>query len=227
MANFKVHISVSTLASSTGALYLLNIQQINIFTCVWLAFVGALGGIVPDIDSEHSTSIRVVFASLGAICAVTLGYLLKHQLSLIFLFLSVLSGFLLVYWGIRALVMHLTVHRGACHSMMFASLSGLLLADFMMLLDFNGLLCWLSGGFLFVGMIIHLILDEIYSIDVMNRRVKSSFGSALKIFSYKEPYIYSGQLILILALFWLAPNIPEQISTQWVSLEQWIIKLVS
>ena len=41
---------------------------------------------------------------------------------------------------------------------------------------------WLAGAFMFAGFITHLTLDEIYSVDVMDTRIKSSFGTALKLF---------------------------------------------
>jgi hypothetical protein len=39
---------------------------------------------------------------------------------------------------------------------------------------------WLAGAFMFAGYITHLTLDEIYSVDVMDTRIKASFGTALK-----------------------------------------------
>lgn len=35
------------------------------------------------------------------------------------------------------------------------------------------------------GFVIHLLLDELSSVDLLNRRIKRSFGSALKIISLK------------------------------------------
>ncbi len=33
-----------------------------------------------------------------------------------------------------------------------------------------------------IGYIVHLVLDEIYSVDLKNRKIKKSFGTALKLF---------------------------------------------
>jgi hypothetical protein len=38
-----------------------------------------------------------------------------------------------------------------------------------------------------IGYLVHLTLDEIYSVDVMDRRVKSSFGTALKLADRQHP----------------------------------------
>jgi len=45
---------------------------------------------------------------------------------------------------------------------------------------------WLAAGFMSVGYLTHLILDEVYSVDVMDTRIKASFGSALKLVDSKH-----------------------------------------
>ena len=41
----------------------------------------------------------------------------------------------------------------------------------------------MSGLFVSVGYVMHLVLDEIYSVDLTGARVKRSFGTALKLIS--------------------------------------------
>lgn len=43
----------------------------------------------------------------------------------------------------------------------------------------------------------HLLLDEAYSVDLANRKIKMSFGSALKLCSNRNPVISTLQFILI------------------------------
>ena len=45
---------------------------------------------------------------------------------------------------------------------------------------------WLAAGFLGIGYLVHLTLDEIYSVDVLDAHLKKSFGTALKLFDYKH-----------------------------------------
>lgn len=40
---------------------------------------------------------------------------------------------------------------------------------------------------MFVGYLVHLLLDEIYSVDITGRRLKASFGTALKFFDKRYP----------------------------------------
>ena len=66
---------------------------------------------------------------------------------------------------------------------------------------------WMAGAFISFGYLIHLLLDEIYSVNLAGVRLKRSFGTALKLFSWR----YWGASILLylstLFAFYLAPDI--------------------
>ena len=59
--------------------------------------------------------------------------------------------------------------------------------DLQPLLGRNAGVAWLAGGFMAIGYLTHLILDEIYSVDVMDTRLKASFGTALKLIDPRHP----------------------------------------
>ena len=66
---------------------------------------------------------------------------------------------------------------------------------------------WLAGGFLFIGYLTHLILDEIYSVDVLGNRIKRSFGTAFKLFDRRN---MTGSALMgatALGLLFLTPPI--------------------
>ena len=79
-------------------------------------------------------------------------------------------------------------HRGMWHSLL--ALAVLRLRDRLDLQHscWRGTqaVAWLAAGFMGVGFLTHLILDELYSVDVMDTRIKASFGTALKLFDYKH-----------------------------------------
>ena len=54
------------------------------------------------------------------------------------------------------------------------------------------------GLFVLIGFIIHLVLDEIYSVDVEGAVIKKSFGTALKLFDYHS-WRASGLMAIALA----------------------------
>ena len=77
-----------------------------------------------------------------------------------------------------------TKHRGMIHSipagLLFWFLTSLIAYKYFSL---NLTKSYFLGMFVFIGYITHLILDEIYSVDITGKKIKKSFGSALKICS--------------------------------------------
>ncbi|UDV01733.1 hypothetical protein J8N69_08890 [Marinomonas profundi] len=77
---------------------------------------------------------------------------------------------------------------------------------------------WGIGGFIFLGATIHLILDELYSIELSGMRIKRSFGTAMKLTDWGEP-LASLVLVLCCALgYWLSPSWwlePERLA-EWI-----------
>jgi hypothetical protein len=70
-------------------------------------------------------------------------------------------------------------------------------------------LAWLVGIFVFIGALIHLLLDELYSIDLEGRRLKKSFGTALKITEWRSPLANLLLLALLAGCWWLVPGTPS------------------
>jgi len=65
---------------------------------------------------------------------------------------------------------------------------------------------WLNGVFIALGFIIHLVLDELYSVDLSNARVKNSFGTALKLFSHNNLTASALMTIFTMMLYWMTPS---------------------
>jgi hypothetical protein len=67
-------------------------------------------------------------------------------------------------------------------------------------------MAWLVAGFVLLGYVTHLILDEAASVDLLGRQVNRSFGTALKPASLRS---WPGSLALIglaVLLLGLAPE---------------------
>ena len=84
---------------------------------------------------------------------------------------------------------------------------------------------WLAAGFMLIGYIVHLALDEIYSVDVMDTRLKNSFGTALKLVDTRHPTATVGMLAATVAAVMVAPStrmFVDGISSQamWAGLQQ-------
>lgn len=207
MANFKTHLTVAATISVSAALGLCISGFTSITAAIGLSFLGIMGGLAPDMDSDHSTSIRVIFTVVAILCSLALGWQLYSVVSTELLAINMGAVFVAIRLGIKRLFMEYSVHRGCCHSIVFALLIGLGAVVILHGFKLTANLCWLGGGFLFAGCMLHLALDELYSIDIHGKRIKSSFGTALKLMSFKNPYISTVQLIVIGYFYYHAPKL--------------------
>ena len=57
-----------------------------------------------------------------------------------------------------------------------------------------------------MGALIHLILDEIYGVNIYGLRLKKSAGTAFKFFEIKKPFGYIFLYVIILVLIYVAPS---------------------
>jgi hypothetical protein len=74
------------------------------------------------------------------------------------------------------------------------------------------MMAWLSGGFILLGGMIHLLLDELYSVDLSNVTVKRSFGTAMKLADFDNKILTLITVIVIGALAYTAPSPNETIN---------------
>jgi len=79
--------------------------------------------------------------------------------------------------------------------------------------DKSAFVSWFTSLFIFLGFILHLLLDELYSVDFMGKRLKRSFGTALKLFDSSE-LISTGVIIVsIFAIWFMTPDINQFLDT--------------
>src|SRR5690554_289913 len=126
-----------------------------------------------------------------------------------------------IYLAVRhlagALFSRFTVHRGLWHSLLAAGLCGLVTTALShRLLAQPDTLAWAHGVALSLGFVIHLTLDELYSVDLTGARIKRSFGTALKPFDWRSP---GNSLVMLLAAVNLLPWLPAW-ETLWSLLAQ-------
>lgn len=188
MANFQTHLTWAAAGSGLLSVLCLQVGLVSQQDALMLALVGTIGGILPDVDLQQAYPSRIMFSMLGIFVAFLMAFSVKNEMSISELWLVGIGAFLgirFVFWQ----VFHKhTTHRGSIHSILAA-----LFATFATtavsyhILGKNDFTSWLIGLFLFLGFILHLVLDEMYSVDFMNYRIKRSFGTALKLFDSKKP----------------------------------------
>ncbi len=157
-----------------------------------LASIGTFAGILPDIDSDHSTPTSLIFNLLSILAPALLLVIFIGQLQLPSLLAYAVGSILCVRYLLRPIFTAITVHRGLLHSLPAALLLALCTASLCLhVLHWTLNFSWLMACFVCGGYLAHLLLDEIYSVNFIGCRIKSSFGSALTLFSFSSWIAYS------------------------------------
>jgi hypothetical protein len=208
MASFFGHLYGGAAVSAGAALAVEGLKWAPPDRVPLLFALGVAGGLLPDIDSDGSTPVRVFFTLLGVMAAFLTCFWLIEDYSVQVLALVWAGVFLFVRFGVFEVFSRLTVHRGIWHSWLAAAFAGLALVD--AVYHFGGFSpweSWLAGFFLALGYLTHLCLDEIASFDLLGTRVKRSFGTALKPFSIATPFASVAMLLGVLVLAHQAPTL--------------------
>ncbi|MDX2202597.1 MAG: metal-dependent hydrolase, partial [Hyphomicrobiaceae bacterium] len=132
---------------------------------------------------------------------------LENKYSVVEMLVMWLGTLIAVRYGARPFFYHMSYHRGIWHSLvagLFCAFATAVIYKY--LLGRHEGVAWLAAGFMLVGFLTHLILDEIYSVDVMDTRIKSSFGTALKLADFKHPGHSIAMVAAAMLAFWLAPS---------------------
>lgn len=203
MANFQTHFNVASFVSAVGAGTMYYSGLVDKPEATLLFAGGIIGGILPDIDSDNSTPTKIM------------QYIFANLISFFVLFKYIglyPIGNLILIWivsfiatlGVFHIFNKFTSHRGMFHSipagLVFWFSFSLL---FYYVFHYNYLISWYFGMFVFFGYLTHLVLDEIYSVDISGARIKKSFGTAFKFFNkdYKTVaifYLLAGVLFFIM-----------------------------
>jgi membrane-bound metal-dependent hydrolase YbcI (DUF457 family) len=181
MASFRGHLAFS---SSLGAvLGGLAYWQLNFDwgTSVLTAGLTAVGGMMPDLDSDSGVPVREMFGLASVFGPLLLlSRLLKTSLlpEEIFVVLGVL--YLAIRYGLSYLFKKMTVHRGMFHSIPAMIIAGLL--TFLIYHNPNIAPRILLSVGVMVGFTSHLLLDELCSVDFrgLTPSLNQFAGSALK-----------------------------------------------
>ena len=215
MANFNTHLFVASAASAGAALIATNVHLITNADIPWLVFLGIVGGLLPDIDASNSRPVRLLFNMLALMGVAAALHTLKDSYAPYLLLLIATGTYLFIRYVMLNLFNSLTVHRGVFHSLLAALFFGLLMTCISYrFLHWDILHAWLNGIFIAFGFIVHLLLDELYSTNLSNLRMKKSFGTALKLFSYNSIAASALMTLCTIMLYSIAPS-PMPLVTVW------------
>ncbi|MFT5527931.1 MAG: hypothetical protein ACI9G1_001746 [Pirellulaceae bacterium] len=183
MADFNTHITTSTIV---GIGYGLGGFYFGVpLPCVVLsAGLCSLAGIIPDLDSDSGKPVREIFAAAAAMAPLMLADRFRqlgfdHE----YIVMAGLLLYLIIRFGVSAIFKRYTVHRGMWHSIPACATTGLL--TYLMVYNHSEQVRFYLTGASVLGFLVHLTLDEIWSIEFkgIKIRLKSSSGTALKFYS--------------------------------------------
>ncbi|HEY7866299.1 MAG TPA: hypothetical protein VIC51_09880, partial [Psychromonas sp.] len=74
MANFNTHFNVAAISTGLASAVLLSAGHININSALWLWCLGTIGGLLPDVDADNSTSLDIVFNIFSVVAVLMVLY---------------------------------------------------------------------------------------------------------------------------------------------------------
>lgn len=206
MANFATHIGFGTVAAGTLATATIATGLVQPDDLIAVTLAGVLGSILPDIDLDESRPSRMVFSGLAVFFSFAALFTFAAQFSVIEMLIVWLGTLVLVRYGLYELFNRFSVHRGIWHSLLAAAFcSAATAVVFARILGRPEGIAWLAGAFMFVGYLTHLVLDEVYSVDVMDRHLKASFGTALKLADWRHPLHTAAMAAALAFTLYAAP----------------------
>lgn len=204
MADFKSHITGSTIVGIAYGYWGISQQSMTLESGIVAAGLCSVSGMLPDLDSDSGIPLRETSMFVAAIVPI----LMIDRFRDVGLSTEAMAvAAMLVYIAIRFIAVEFfkryTVHRGMWHSIPAALTAGLL-AYLVMPCMSESVRVYKSMAVV-LGFIVHLTMDEIWSLDLRHGRIKKSFGTALKFYNADQLANLSVYVKLVL-LIWLALN---------------------
>lgn len=209
MAGFKTHITTSSVlgAAYGGAAY--GLYDVPWQNAMLAAGLCGVSGMLPDLDSGPGVPLRESVAFAAAVVPMLMIDRFQH------LHMPpesmVLAGgliYLLIRFGLGHLLRKLTVHRGMFHSIPALIIVGQL--AYLICAHENEYMRAFNASAVMLGFASHLVLDEIWSIDLRRLRLKSSSGTAVKFWGkcwWANLVTYAS--VIVLALLITQDPLPE------------------
>lgn len=184
MADFRTHVTVSTFCGVAYGAAAVQAFQHPPEVAVLAGTLTAVGGMLPDLDSDSGRPVR----EMSSLIAAVLPLLAMERLKQIFdsqegVFAAIVVLYAFVRYVGTPLFKRISVHRGMYHS-----IPAMLIFGLIVYLEYKSpdrsIRLLLALGVM-IGFLSHLILDEVWSVNFEGLRfkLKSSAGSAMKFFS--------------------------------------------
>jgi len=191
VANFKTHFVIGALGSGVLSSSLLTLQMVDSKEAIVAFAVGTLASLAPDIDANNSKPLKIASTVIAIVISFFTVFAQAGRISIVEMVLFWLFLFFIIRFVFMLLFQSVTVHRGVFHSVVMAVLLGeIAVLIFYHFYGFEIASAYLLGFIFFFGYILHLVLDELVSVNLFGMSYKRSLGSATKFFDKKTPILY-------------------------------------
>ena len=206
MASFEQHLNGAVIATGVAIAPLHSASLINVEQSLIVLGLGVIGGVLPDLDSDNSKPIQIVFKIFSIFLPLLIILSIADNLSLLYLIGAWLASSLILNLTLFKLFLTLTTHRGIFHSIpMGIFLGQVTMYIFYKQLHYDIIFSTIAGGFLLFGFLIHLLLDELVSLNALGISIKKSFGTAFKLYDRKNMFGTIFLYIAIVTFFFFIP----------------------
>jgi len=210
MANFNTHLVVGATVSLILSESLLAMEILSPNLATMAFFLGTLGSLMPDIDSDYSKALTIAFNIISLLITMSIISTKNISYSLLELLIISFSVFGIIRFGFIELFRLVSKHRGMFHSIPVAIIFGLNVTIISYeMFEVSSLISWIYGSMVTIGYITHLLLDEMYSVDLGNARIKNSWGTALKLFKLHSTIDKIQNLLIYVILVLLIQISPD------------------
>ena len=198
MPDFRVHMTGSTLVGAGYAAAAWGMGAMPPMTCALAGGLCAVSGMLPDLDSGPSTTLKESVAFTAALVPLLMLHRFQQWgLSMEAMILAGVAIYLAIRFGLTWILENHSVHRG-----MFHSLPAGLIAGLVAYLAFSAevpLRRYVIASAVVLGFITHLVLDEIWAVKNgwFGPKMKKAFGTALKFYG---PEAWSNLLTYVLVV---------------------------
>lgn len=161
MPGYKTHVTWSTLAGIGLGCFAKFVYNVSFPQAIFGGALCALGGVLPDIDSEKSRSYQRCITTISGTGVLLLASRLRDfQMEPEAVIMACAGVYFFIVYVIGSMVKKMTVHRGMCHSIPFA----VIVAELIFILSSGDTELRLFKAFcIFLGVMTHLCLDELNS----------------------------------------------------------------
>lgn len=201
MPGYKTHVTASSIGGAVLSIAAFHFEHVPLPSALLAGGLCAVGGIVPDIDSNNSQSFRHCMAIVAGFSSLMLVSRMR-DFDLDTESVALIGGgvFIFCWFVLGRLIRKFTVHRGMCHSIPAVIIG----SELIYILSSGDIVQhFLNAAAIGIGMLLHLVLDELNSFTIGNWgniKAKKSLGSALKLF---DPDHLKSSAFAFLLLFLL------------------------